>query len=198
MNRPTIDECVAEFNRNLKGRVHISPVERNKGKTGLLLERLLGIPTSGECWDCEDGEIKAFPQVKAGARSRTALPGTYAPKETVAVTMCTNPQKELAKSWQDSRVRKKLSCVLFVGYIRWEDNVLWNDSALFDENHEMFQQLEADYIAIQEYYRENQKTSSKIGKLLQVRTKGPGGEKKSWAFYLKKQFILKLFGNLKE
>ena len=198
LSRPTLLVALQTFRESVKGVRFFCPKSRNKGAAGLLLEGKLGIPTSSACLDCIDGEIKAFPQVIAGARSRTALPGTYAPKETVAVTMCTNPQKELTKSWQDSRVRKKLSSVLFVGYIRWEDNVLWNDSALFDENHEMFQQLEADYIAIQEYYRENQKTSSKIGKLLQVRTKGPGGEKKSWAFYLRKQFLLKLFGNLKE
>ena len=198
MIRPTINQCVETFNKNIKGRTFFCPTQRNKGKAGLLLEGLLGIPTSGECWDCQDGEIKAFPQVLAGLRSRIAIPGTYGPKETVAVTMCSKPEIELAKSWAESRVRKKLLSVLFVGYVRHEDNVLWHESALFDQNHEMFQQLEADYASIQEYYIENRKTSGKIGKFLQVRTKGPGGDKKSWAFYLRKQFLLKLFGNSKE
>lgn len=196
--RPTINQCISVFNSNIIGRSFFCPTQRNKGKAGLLLEKLLGIPTSGECWDCQDGEIKAFPQVCAGARSRTAIPGTYGPKETVAVTMCSKPHIELMKSWEESRVRKKLSSVLFVGYIRNGDTISWHEACQFGENHELFQQLEQDYITIQKYFNENQKTSSKIGKLLQVRTKGPGGDKKSWAFYLKKQFLLKLFGNLKE
>ena len=198
LTRPTVGDCMRKFKQEIKGRTFFCPTQRNKGKAGLLLEGLLGIPTSGECWDCQDGEIKAFPQVLAGSRSRTAIPGTYGPKETVAVTMCSNPEVDLAKAWNDSRVRKKLSSVMFVGYVRRDENVLWHEAIRFDETHELFQQLEEDYAQIQAYFQENNKTSSKVGKLLQVRTKGPGGDKKSWAFYLRKQFLLKLFGNLKE
>lgn len=197
MARPTIEQCVFTFNKNIKGRTFFCPTQKNKGKAGLLLEGLLGIPTSSECWDCQDGEIKAFPQILAGSRSRIAIPGTYSPKETVAVTMCAKPAIELEKSWDESRVKKKLSSVLFVGYVRNEDNISWHDSVVFNQTHELFNQLKSDYISIQNYFRENGKTASKVGKYLQIRTKGPGGEKKSWAFYLRKQFLLKLFGNNK-
>ena len=197
LTRPTVGDCMRKFKQEIKGRTFFVQLSEIKEKLVFFWKDCWN-PYIWRGWDCQDGENKAFPQVLAGPRSRTAIPGTYGPKETVAVTMCSNPAVDLAKSWNDSRVRKKLSSVMFVGYVRRDENVLWHEAIRFDETHELFQQLEEDYAQIQAYFQENNKTSSKVGKLLQVRTKGPGGDKKSWAFYLRKQFLLKLFGNLKE
>ena len=191
-SRPTVAKCCDVFRQSVKGRRFLCPKERNKGKAGLFLEGLLGIPTSSACLDCVDGEIKAFPQIKAGPRCRLAIPGEYYPKETVAVTMM-KPSDLPNISWLDSRVRRKLCCTLFVSYVRDNDHIEWHEERLFDKKHELFTQLEADYCAIQAQFAEHNETSSKIGKLLQVRTKGPGGDKKSHAFYLRKQFMIALF-----
>ena len=191
-SRPTVAKCCEVFRLSVKGRRFLCPKERNKGKAGLILEGLLGIPTSSACLDCQDGEIKAFPQIKAGHRCRLATSGEYYPKETVAVTMM-KPSDLPNISWEDSRVRKKLSRTLFIAYVRDEDHIEFHEEKLFSKEHELFAQLAIDYATIQAYFAEHNETSGKIGKLLQVRTKGPGGDKKSHAFYLRKQFMIALF-----
>jgi len=192
--RPTIAKCCEVFRQSVKGQRFFCPTERNKGKVGLLLEGLLEIPTSSACLDCQDGEIKAFPQIKAGPRCRLATPDEYYPKETVAVTMM-KPSDLPNISWEDSRVRKKLSHTLFIAYVRDEAHVEFHEEKLFSKDHELFAQLETDYNAIQAYFAEHNEITGKIGKLLQVRTKGPGGDKKSYAFYLRKQFMIALFND---
>ena len=193
MQRPTITQCMARW-QLVKGDTHPFIKNKNKGKAGLLLEKILGIPTSSACLDCQDGEIKAFPVIKAGKRCRIQKEGLFYPKETVAVTMC-RPELDLQVPFNESRVKKKLSSVLFIQYqyLPNEEKIKWINEKYFETTNPIFQQLEKDYLEIQNYYKENRETKSRIGKLLQIRTKGPGGDKKSWAFYLKKQFMIQLF-----
>jgi len=107
-SRPTISHIQTVYRREVKGRKFFCPKQKNKGKAGLLLEGLLGIPTSSACLDCEDGELKAFPQTKATPRSRLAkqmglVEGDYIASETVAITMI-KPSDLLTTSFEESRI----------------------------------------------------------------------------------------------
>ena len=110
-SRPTLKEIQFLYRQNVKGRQFFCPKQKNKGKAGLLLEGLLGIPQSSACLDCYDGELKAFPQIKASTRSRLAkqynIPkGEYIAKETVAITMM-KPSELPSTSFEASRLYKK-------------------------------------------------------------------------------------------
>ena len=59
---------------------------------------------------------------------------------------------------------------------------------------EIFEEIKKDYERIQEYYSEHGVTKGKIGKYLQVRTKGAGrGAPKTHAFYFRRQFLIKIY-----
>lgn len=198
LKRPTINKIQTIYRKDVKGRKFFCPKEKNKGKAGLLLEGLLGIPTSSACLDCEDGELKAFPQIKATSRTRLAKQaglgeGDYIASETVAVTMV-KPGELPNTSFEESRLYKKISHVLFTPYVRTDDHIEFHDDVIFNKEHPLFEQIKNDYNTIQEYYKENGCTKGKIGKLLQVRTKGAGGKApKTHAFYLRRQFLIALF-----
>ena len=162
------------------------PKTANKGKPGNYLEELTGIPTSSECLDCTDGEVKVFPLKKL----RT---GTIAPKETVAVCMINNNDLTTT-DFYESRCYKKLSNVLFVGYYREDDKITYMPPTLFnlDTHNEIKEQLKNDYDTIREYLMKNTtlEGSSNLGVYLQNRTKGQGGNApKTRAFYLRTSFI---------
>jgi len=162
------------------------PKTANKGKPGNYLEELTGIPTSSECLDCTDGEVKVFPLKKLRS-------GTTAPKETVAVCMINNNDL-VGTDFYESRCYKKLSNVLFVGYYREDDKITYMQPTLFnlDAHNEIKEQLKNDYDTIREYFMKNNtlEGSSKLGVYLQNRTKGQGGNApKTRAFYLRTGFI---------
>ncbi len=196
--RPTIDEIECKYNMDVRGRTFFCPKQRNKGKAGLMLEGLLGIPTSSACLDCEDGELKAFPQSKATSRSRLARQfglevGEYLASETVAITMM-KPCELPSTTFEASRLCKKISNVLFTPYVRNGDNIIWNESVRFNREHPIFEEIKKDYERIQEYYSKHGVTKGKIGKYLQVRTKGAGrGAPKTHAFYFRRQFLIKIY-----
>lgn len=198
VDRPTIGEIQTIYRRDVNGRKFLCPKQKNKGKAGLLLEELLGIPTSSACLDCEDGELKAFPQIKATPQTRLATQvglgeGDYIASETVAITMV-NPDQLATTPFSKSRLRKKINNVLFVPYSRDGDHVEFLGYATFNKEHPLFREIEQDYVDIQSYHAEHGVTKSKIGKYLQVRTKGAGnGAPRTFAFYFRRQFLIKLF-----
>tara|TARA_Y200000002_G_scaffold317807_1_gene276572 strand:- start:613 stop:1218 length:606 start_codon:yes stop_codon:yes gene_type:complete len=196
--RPTINQIEYKYKMDVRGKTFFCPKQRNKGKAGLLLEGLLGIPTSSACLDCEDGELKAFPQQKATSRTRMARQfglgeGDYIASQTVAITMM-KPSELPTTAFEASRLCKKISNVLFTPYIRDGDNIVWNQSVRFDREHPLFEEIKKDYETIQAYYSEHGVTKGKVGKYLQVRTKGPGkGAPKTHAFYFRRQFLIKIY-----
>ena len=196
--RPTINEIESKYKMDVRGRTFFCPKQKNKGKAGLLLEGLLGIPTSSACLDCEDGELKAFPQKKATSRTRIAKQfglgeGDYIASETVAITMM-KPSDLPTTPFEASRLCKKISNVLFTPYVRDGDNIVWNESIRFNREHPVFEEIKKDYETIQAYYTEHGVTKGKIGKYLQVRTKGAGrGAPKTHAFYFRRQFLIKIY-----
>lgn len=196
--RPTLSESLKSFRMSVKGHSFFCPKSKNKGAVGLLLEGKLGIPTSSACLDCIDGEIKAFPQTKATSRSRLAKQfdlkeGDYLASETVAITMM-KPHELPSTKFEDSRLYKKIKNVLFISYVRDGDNVSFNKEIIFNDTNPLFQQIVADYETIKIHYEIYGFTKGSVGKLLQVRTKGPGkGAPKSHAFYFRRQFLIQLF-----
>lgn len=202
--RPTLPQCFVKYHSEILGTTSFAPKCKNKGSVGLELERRLGIPNSSECLDCaagvdgKPGEIKAFPVTKAssGSRLRKAFDlaiGDYIAEETVAITMV-DTATLLDTPFESSRLYKKISYVLFVPYSRNGDSVIWLKPTIFTPRHPLYALIKKDYETIQDFYRKNQTTESRVGRLLQVRTKGPGGKaKRTHAFYFRRQFLIQLF-----
>uniref|UniRef100_A0A6C0DRL3 DNA mismatch repair MutH/Type II restriction enzyme Sau3AI domain-containing protein n=1 Tax=viral metagenome TaxID=1070528 RepID=A0A6C0DRL3_9ZZZZ len=189
--RPTIDDVINRV-MHIKNKPYILPKTSNKGGPGNYLECLTGIPTSSDCLDCMDGELKVFPLKKLKN-------GVFTPKENVAITMV-NKQRLFRDTFNHSKCFTKIQKILFVPYYRDDhdvDIVTYMRPILFDIHHitniNMKNQLHMDYDAIQNYLLENDSLvgSSKIGTYLQTRTKGPGKNKdnKSRAFYFRAKFL---------
>ena len=198
LSRPTLLVALQTFRESVKGVRFFCPKSRNKGAAGLLLEGKLGIPTSSACLDCIDGEIKAFPQTKATSRSSLAKKfglkeGHYLASETVAITMM-KPSDLLTTKFEDSRICKKINNVLFISYVRDGDYVSFNEEKIFNNTNPLFHQIVEDYEAIKNHYETHGEIKSRVGELIQVRTKGLGnGAPKTYAFYFRRQFLIQLF-----
>jgi DNA mismatch repair protein MutH len=167
--------------------VYELPKIANKGNPGIYLEKLAGIPTTSECLDCNDGELKVFPVKKLKN-------GNISPKETISVCMI-NENELTATNFYESKCYKKLSNVLFVSYYREHDKIKYMQPVIFNitNNFEIKEQLHKDYENIREYFMKNNtlKGSSKVGVYLQNRTKGQGKDApKTRAFYLRTRFIM--------
>jgi DNA mismatch repair protein MutH len=170
------------------GKTHTCPKTINKGMAGFLVETLAGIPQTSNCLDCEDGEVKCFPL-------KRLKNGTLVPKETIAVTMI-QPDRLSATAWADSNAYKKLANCLYIPYIRDDDaTVTLFAPYIFPiaADTPVYAQLEADYMAIVDHYKEKGSldSSSSLGVYLQNRTKGAGHGSTSRAFYLRPAFIKK-------
>jgi hypothetical protein len=161
------------------------PETKNKGLSGLFLEKLLGIPPTSNCLDCSDGELKLFPLKKLKC-------GTYVPKESIAVTML-SPGELRTQDFNSSKCCKKMSRMLLVPYYRTGDIIQFRTPKIIDRTdaqfHDVYATIESDYHAIQTHYVETGILQSKTGTLLQNRTKGAGHGTTSRAFYLRPAFI---------
>jgi len=170
----------------LIGKEYIVPITKNKGRVGTLLEEMLGIPHTPNCLDCSDGELKTFPVKKLKN-------GKLTPKETVAVTMLS--KDDLCKhDFKSSKCFEKMSRVLFVPYYRDGDTIRFMTPKIIHrcpEFDELYTTLESDYEAIRANYIKNGILQSKLGTLLQTRTKGAGHGSTSRAFYLRTEFMRK-------
>jgi len=174
MDRPTLKTVIGRLIPFI-GRPQACPKTADKGGAGQHLERLVRIPRSSACLDCEDGEVKTFP-LKAGK-----------PKETCAITMI-QPDTIVTTPFEHSNVHKKLANTLFVPYERTEDTIAFHHPILLTAADDLFAELAADYEAIQASYAVGE-PSSAIGQHLQARTKGPGHGSTSRAFYLRTSFL---------
>lgn len=163
----------------LVGKTIHSPLTRNKGSTGLLLETITGIPHSPACLDCLDGELKTFPVKKLKG-------GSLVPKETLAVTMLSTEDLKNC-SFQDSRCLKKMARMLVVPYSREGDTIVYLKPTLLEKDKlpELYKVLEKDYVTIQSA----DVLKSDLGTFLQTRTKGAGHGSTSRAFYLRTSFL---------
>ena len=193
VSRPTISECAARLS-SIFNKSYYCPKTRDKGIEGKKLEELLGIPTSSECWDCSDGEIKIVPLKKLKVKSIYGSAGDYVPKETVAITMA-NTTNVMNTGYENSKLCKKIKNILFVGYIREEtnpDNIIFVNSVQFNENFSTQRdKIQSDYETIKQTIVNTGTISGKVGKMIQMRTKGAGrGAPKTRGFYFKKPFLI--------
>lgn len=182
MIRPTIADVHGKVLQFINA-PYVLPITSNKGRPGSYLEHLTGIPTSSECLDCVDGEVKVFPITKLKS-------GKTVPKETIAVTMI-NRADLLRDDFPSSKLHKKLSNILYIPYFREGDIITYMNPTLISlaAFPQAYAQIQKDY----EDIRNADESCSSIGIYVQSRTKGPGGDApKTRAFYLKKQFMLDL------
>jgi DNA mismatch repair protein MutH len=169
----------------LVGKEYLLQITTNKGRPGIFLEDLLGIPHTSNCLDCSDGELKLFPVKKLKN-------GAFVPKETIAVTMLS--KDELSENdFKTSKCCKKMSRMLIVPYYRSGDMIRFMNPKVVDrdcpEFAELYNIIERDYEEIRKGFLENGTLQSETGTLLQNRTKGPGHGSSSRAFYLRPEFI---------
>ena len=159
------------------------------------MEECLGIKLSSDCLDCLDGEIKLFPlkQLKNGKIN---------PKETIAITM-RDLNEENIPTWGESSLKKKTNNMLFIPYIRLDNNQKYNkngdyiqffDCITFNHTNVEYKEFENDYEKIASHFRTNgikERGNTINGTYIQSRTKGLGGaDKKTVAFYFRrKQFV---------
>lgn len=157
------------------------PIEKNKGKVGHHLEDLLGIPRSSACLDCIDGEVKTFPLKKDNR-------GTLSPKETIAVTMLSQEGLRTEEFCQ-SRCFQKMKKMLMIPYLRDGDTITFYKPTLLECKGELLTSIQNDYDQIRKTFLDTGELHSETGLYLQNRTKGPGGAKKTRAFYLRTSFM---------
>ncbi len=135
---------------------------KNKGSRGQLLENALGIENSSALKDLIDGELKSFTQ-----------------GESIAVTQLKHCLSEIIEdevSFLDSKVGKKLSQTIYVGFTRKNDYI---GTAIVNQQSspQHYQELEEDYnfICQQVKHHFNSGTQLKTitgpNGLLQIRTK---------------------------
>lgn len=185
--RPSISE-VYEKTCLIVGVKYCLPKTKDKGKPGSFLESITGIPKSSACLDCSDGEVKTFPV-------KCLKNGQVVPKETIAVTMLN--QTNLAEhSFAESKCYNKMKKILFVPYFRENDDITFLSPTIIEDNGPnmtpLYEVFRDDYELIRQRFIETGTLSdtSSIGKYLQNRTKGAGGDApKTRAFYLRQSFM---------
>lgn len=184
MSSLTIDELHTKV-LSLLAIQHKCPITKNKGKPGLLLEKITGIPQTSNCLDCADGELKTVPVV----RNKN---GKLVPKETIAVTML-NTDDLRNNDFKASRCYTKMKRVLIVPYIRKDDTIQFMKPVIIDASQDtykaIYDELEKDYNTIRNTYITENTLRSQTGNYLQNRTKGAGHGTTSRAFYLRKKFV---------
>jgi hypothetical protein len=181
-DRPTISVVMNKMESIINKSI-VSAKNSNKGSVGHLLEDMLGIPRSSACLDCIDGEVKVFPIKKRPN-------GTLTAKETVAVTMLSQDNL-LKEEFIDSKCYQKMKTMLMIPYLRESDTITYFAPTLIVLNDELFDLIKADYNEIRQSFIETGELHSKTGTYLQNRTKGPGGAKKTRAYYLRQAFMNK-------
>ena len=186
--RPRLAEVMLSCHSLGNKRFHV-PKTLNKGLPGLLLENFTGIKSSSACLDCRDGELKLYPVKRLKKKGKTNLAGELVPKETVAITMV-KPEDLLVTPWDNSRVKKKIRQILFVAYLRDKEYITFpymhHMSFYNPEHYEYYTTFARDYYMIKEHYRKYGSISGDIGKYIQYRTKGLGGNApKTRAFYFR-------------
>ena len=166
-----------------KGRV-------NKGWAGLLFEKYLGLAANSvQAPDFGTWELKSIPLKYANNRVLEF-------KETMAITMI-NPDEVRRTEFSESHLLAKLKSVVVVARIvgaTVEEATCVHSVTAVDLDKELYDELKADYDLVRETLQSNpQKAeeclSSKMGRLIQPRTKGSGSGSRSKAFYAKKPFL---------
>jgi len=179
---------IAEIYRKILqivGQKYKCPITSNKGRPGLFLEEILGIPHTSNCLDCDDGEVKTFPV-------KILKNGKVVPKESMAITMLSKEELK-SNDFESSKFYKKISRMLMAPYLRNGDNIEFMTPTIIDKDcdecAEIYMIIKTDYEQIRNKFIANGKFSSRDGTLLQNRTKGAGHGSTSRAFYMRPDFM---------
>lgn len=166
---------------------------RNKGWAGHVIERYLGLPlNSSRAPNFGSWELKVVP-------FKLTRAGALVPKETMAITML-DPVEVAQKPFEESHLYMKLKKQIVVArtWVDQSESVsLVHKVATFDlGDGELYGAIKQDY----ELVRKQIKTSGflslsgKLGRYVQPRTKGPGGNApKTRAFYARTQLVSLIF-----
>jgi DNA mismatch repair protein MutH len=167
--------------------------KKNKGWAGHTIERYLGLAiNSSRSPNFGSWELKLVPLV---ARKT----GLLRVKETMAITMI-DPVEVVNKEFEESHLFNKLQKIVVVARIfqsKADDISLVHSVTSFDlDNPDIYAQVKADYDLIRETIRTKgfSKLSSKMGTLVQPRTKGAGHGSTSRAFYARTGFVAHILG----
>ena len=120
-------------------------------------------------------------------------------KETMAITMIQETDVP-NRTFQDSHLFAKLRRMIVVARMfesQRDERSLCHRIAEFDlGNQELYRQIEADYNEVQEVIRTKgfAALTGYMGDLVQPRTKGPGHESQSRAFYARKPLVARILG----
>ena len=174
----------------------------NKGKTGQILEMIIGLKLSNTTLDFADGELKSNKCDNLGK-----------PLETMFITQISGIIDELfeKKNYKTSKLYKKTSHILYVPICKIGNPQDWYivDAFIVKKNRKykkIYKQLEKDYYDVCKQLINNVDTSGMIhtssGEYLQVRSKdlkpyhpiysnkyGKYISNKNHAFYFKKEFM---------
>ena len=185
----------------------LAGIAKDKGRTGKLLERALGLANTTSNLDFEDGELKTS-KCDANGKSR----------ETVAISRISSHIEDLIamKPFEETWVYEKISNILYIPVCKENKDkpetwyflpaIHFN---IYDEKYtEIAKQLKEDYKHICAEIKRTCETGKNLstinGKYLQIRTKdgNPGHyhpifsttynreiSDKDWAFYFKKNFV---------
>jgi hypothetical protein len=152
----------------------------NKGLTGLILEKMSGLPNSTKKLDCDDGDLKTH-------RVITLKDGTLQVKETMALSMF-NLSHVVENSFETSDYSKKLETLVVAPNTKDEKTGLISvhkpKLVRLKKDYPVFwEQIKLDYETIREYAKKGTKLTASQGILMQTRTKGSANST-TRAFYL--------------
>jgi len=180
-----------ELARELEIEVFGPSGKKNKGWAGHVLEAYLGLPrNSSRAPNFGSWELKLVSLKQRGE--------LVAVKETMAITML-DPKEVVLREFETSHLYTKLR-KLVVGARVWED-VLESRSIFFGVepfdlgDQDIYRTVKADYDEIRQTLLEGRALSGKLGKYIQPRTKGAGGDTpKTRAFYMRPILIAHILG----
>jgi len=178
----------------------------DKGKTGKLLERLIGLPAGSTLLDFEDGELKTN---KAKANGH--------PKETMFISQISQRIDDLINQipFKESWIFKKIRNMLYLPVVKINpDPRKWYFLPCYhinlNQQPELYRLLEEDFRNITNQINTNLEKNKDMlhttsGKYIQIRTKDAKPynaiyskklkryvSDKNFAFYFKKEFMLKV------
>lgn len=165
--------------------------KKNKGWAGHTLERYLGLPiNSAQSPNFGSWELKVVP-LKILKNGRIAV------KETMAITMI-DPHNvartPFAESHLLAKLQKAVICARLFESVRENRSILLQISAFDLSEATVYQQVKNDYETIRECILSNgfDCLESKMGVLVQARTKGAGHGSRSRAFYARTRFVTEM------
>ncbi len=165
---------------------------QNKGWAGHVIERFLGLPlNSAQSPNFGSWELKVVPL-------KYLQSGRLVAKETMAITMI-DPIEVANTPFEESHVYRKLRRAIVVARVdegKAAQRSLVHNVSAFDLSGAVFDQVKADYEAVQHVLRTRgfDDLSGRMGVLIQPRTKGAGHGSKSRAFYARKPLVEYIVG----